>query len=234
MQHAMRRAIQRQHQHAAAARHAATWHVLRVHALRRRTGGTAQQVAATRFQRLLDGLAPSKLPAITAGMILIPERKVTEGLLIRSTSQVWFELLEEVGKDWRRAHEVPPRAWEELVAGAFKNAGYDEVILTPRSGDLGRDVIAIKRGVGCTKTIVSVKAYKDGRVVKHNEVRDLLGVLSGEADASKAMLTTTTDFAPLVHTDPLISRFMPTRLELINGKELAAWLKTIRSPLRWH
>src|ERR1700674_1689501 len=27
--------------------------------------------------------------------------------------------------------------WEEIVAGAFKKAGYDEVTLTPRSGDHG-------------------------------------------------------------------------------------------------
>lgn len=45
-----------------------------------------QPVAETRFQRLLAGLVPSKLAAISTGMILMPERKVTKGFLIRSTS----------------------------------------------------------------------------------------------------------------------------------------------------
>ncbi|WP_370137360.1 hypothetical protein [Bradyrhizobium sp. USDA 313] len=35
--------------------------------------------------------------------------------------------------------------------------------LTPRSGDHGRDVIAVRSGVGCIKIIGSVKAYKGMR-----------------------------------------------------------------------
>ena len=52
--------------------------------------------------------------------------------------------------------------WEEMIAGAYSRAGFDEVILTPRSGDYGRDVIAIRKGIGCIKIIGSVKAYKPG------------------------------------------------------------------------
>lgn len=33
---------------------------------------------------------------------------------------MWFELRGEVTRDWRRAYELPPRAWEEIVAGSFK------------------------------------------------------------------------------------------------------------------
>jgi len=35
------------------------------------------------------------------------------------------------------------RHWEEMIAAAFHEAKFDEVILTPQSGDHGRDVIAI-------------------------------------------------------------------------------------------
>ena len=83
------------------------------------------------------------------------------------------------------------------------------VILTPRSGDHGRDVIATKRGVGCVKILGSVKAYQPGRLVTHDDVRALLGVLSGEMDASKTMLTTTSDFAPRIQEDPFIGRSCP-------------------------
>jgi HJR/Mrr/RecB family endonuclease len=42
------------------------------------------------------------------------------------------------------AFKMPWERLEELVAGAYKRAGFEEVTLTPRSGDHGRDVIATK------------------------------------------------------------------------------------------
>ncbi len=38
-------------------------------------------------------------------------------------------------------------ALEKRIAGAYERAGYPEVVLTPRSGDAGRDIIATKPGV---------------------------------------------------------------------------------------
>jgi restriction system protein len=51
-------------------------------------------------------------------------------------------------------------------------------------------------------------------------------VLHGDG-ASKGFLTTTSDFAPKLKTDPLIAPFMPSRLELIDGKTLLATLEEI-------
>jgi hypothetical protein len=62
-----------------------------------------------------------------------------------------------------------------VIAGAFKKAGYDEMTITPRSGDFGRDVIAVKNGIGCVKIIGSVKAYAPKRCVGQDDVRALLG-----------------------------------------------------------
>src|SRR5262249_58606614 len=117
--------------------------------------------------------------------------------------------------------------WEEIVAGAFNKAQY-EVTLTPRSGDHGRDVIAIKRGVGCIKIIGSVKRYAPGNLVGYDEIRALLGVLSGERDASKGIITTTSGFPPKIADDPFIAPFMPTRLELMDGEKLKAWLISLQ------
>jgi restriction system protein len=69
-----------------------------------------------------------------------------------------------------------------------------------------------------------VKAYNRNNLVRHDDVRALLGVLSGEHNASKAIFTTTSDFAPKIKSDPFIAPFLPTRLELMNGEELRAWL----------
>jgi restriction system protein len=169
---------------------------------------------------------------ISLSSIIIPERKVTEGILLASTSAVWAEIIMRLHMRWEYAYQIPPDKWEEIIAGAFNVAGYDEVILTPRSGDFGRDVIAIKNGVGCVKIIGSVKAYKPGNLVRHDDVRALLGVLSGEHNASKGIVTTTSDFAPKIATDPFIKPFLPTRLELINGPKLRDWLVSLHPVLK--
>ena len=75
--------------------------------------------------------------------------------------------------------------------------------------------------------IGSVKAYKPGHLVKHDDVRALLGVLNGEQDASKAIIATTSDFAPLISSDPFIKPYLPTRLELMNGNQLMKWLSDL-------
>jgi restriction system protein len=160
--------------------------------------------------------------------IIIPERQVSEGILLRSTSVVWQEIARKLGADWTIAYQLSPENWEEIVAGAFKKSGYD-VVLTPRSGDHGRDVIATRSGVGCVKIIGSIKAYKPGNIVSYDHIRALLGVLGGERDASKGIIATTSDFPPNVAADPYIAPFMPTRLELMNGVQLQSWLADIQN-----
>jgi restriction system protein len=160
--------------------------------------------------------------------IIIPERRVSEGVLLKSTSAVWTEIAQKLGADWTLAYQLSPENWEELVAGAFSKSGYD-VILTPRSGDHGRDVIATKSGVGCIKIIGSVKAYRPGNLVSYDDVRALLGVMSGERDVSKGIITTTSDFPPHIEKDPYIAPFLPTRLELMNSVRLQTWLAEIQS-----
>jgi restriction system protein len=58
-----------------------------------------------------------------------------------------------------------------------------------------------------------------------------MGVLHGDG-ASKGFLTTTSDFAPLLRTDPLIRPFIPSRLELIDGKTLLARLEELARKLK--
>jgi restriction system protein len=169
-------------------------------------------------------LGVATTPTLTISSLIIPEQNVPDGILIRSTSDLCAEIVQRLGSDWSQAFQLKPDQWEELVAGAFKKAGYDDVTLTPRSGDHGRDVIAIKHGVGCVKIIGSVKAYKPGLLVDYDAIRALIGVMSGERDVSKGVITTTSDFPPRVGEDPFIAPFMPTRLELINGENLQKWL----------
>jgi len=166
-------------------------------------------------------------PAITLPGVIIPEKKLKIGTLVVAHTMALSALIRQLGEDWRVAYELSSAKWEEIVAGAFDLAGFDEVILTPRSGDHGRDVIAFKRGVGSIKIISSVKAYKPGLLVNYDDVRALIGVMTGEADTSKGIIATTSDFPPNVEKDPFIRPFLPTRLELLNGRGLNTWLSSL-------
>jgi hypothetical protein len=172
-------------------------------------------------------LPPPAPPSLALSAIIIPERRVAEGVLVRSVSLGWAAIIDLLRDDWSLAYQIPPQKWEEIIAGAYQKAGFDEVILTPRSGDHGRDVIAIKHGIGCIKIIDSVKAYRPGHLVSYDDVRAMIGVMTGERDVSKAVITTTSDFPPRVMDDPFIAPFVPTRLQLINGEALRDWLSLL-------
>ncbi len=159
-----------------------------IHAAAHLTGQSTLAAAATVLT------ARARTATLSVSSIIIPERSTAEGILIKSTSLVWDEIVQALGDDWTLAYQLTPEKWEEIVAGAFKKAKYDEVTLTPRSRDHGRDVVAIKRGIGCVKIIGSVKRYAPGNLVEYDDIRALLGVLSGERDASKGIITTTSVF----------------------------------------
>jgi restriction system protein len=156
--------------------------------------------------------------------LVVTERKVAEGRLISATTMIWTEVAKRLASDWSVARQLTPDQWEEIVGGAFKNYGYDDVIITPHSGDHGRDIIATKRGIGSVKILGSVKAYAPGNLVSYDDIRSLIGVVTSDRSASKGIITTTSDFPPLVEQDPFIAPFVPTRLELINGKKLQQML----------
>ena len=152
--------------------------------------------------------------------VVIKGRKTDEGHIIESIAPAWFEIARLVRDDPSIMFQIDWRKWEEMVAGIYERAGFDEVILTPRSGDLGRDVIAVKRGIITVRFVDSVKAFQPGRLVTANDVRALLGVVAADPKASKGVVTTTSEFAPRIEEDDLIKPFIPYRLELVNGQEL--------------
>jgi restriction system protein len=158
--------------------------------------------------------------------VIVPGDKTAEGTLVEAVAIPWFDIIELLKDDPAIAFQIPPHRWEEIIAGAYQKAGFEEVTLTPRSGDYGRDVIAIKRGLGSIRVIDQVKAYGPGHLVTADDVRALVGVVHGDG-ASKGFLTTTSDFAPLLRKDPLVVPFIPSRLELIDGKTLLVRLEEL-------
>ena len=176
---------------------------------------------------LLNHAKSSDTPMLLLQGVVSPYAETPDGKLVHALAVQWQMIVNHLKKDWRVAFQIPYDKWEEMVAAAFDRAGYDEVILTPRSGDHGRDVIAIKKGIGSVRIIDSVKAYKPGHLVRYDDVRALAGVLLGDPQASKGIITTTSGFAPGIKNDPFLKPLMPYRLELMDGKALQKWMEDI-------
>lgn len=161
--------------------------------------------------------------------LVLREKRTDEGFLIRALEPAWLQISELVAKNPNALMELTPEQLEELVAASYDKAGYDEVTLTPRSGDFGRDVIAVRRGWGSVRIVDQVKRHSADNPVTANDVRALLGVLSADRNATKGIVTTTSTFAPMISQDPSIAPFVPHRLELVNGTQLAERLASLNT-----
>lgn len=148
--------------------------------------------------------------------------------MVQAVNIPWFDIIDILTKDPKSAFEISPEKWEEIIAGAYRQAGFDKVTLTPRSGDFRRDVIAVKRGFGAVRIIDQVKAYKPSLLVTADDVR-ALGFVLQQDNAAKGFVTTTSDFAPRIKDDPFISTLIPSRIELINGEKLIKNLIELRN-----
>lgn len=171
---------------------------------------------------------PPDAPVLTiaTGIVVFGDR-TNEGTLIEGIGIPWFAILARFRLNPQAMFEPTPREWEEIIAAAYKAAGYDEMILTPRSGDGGKDVIATKNGVGSIRIYDQVKAYRPGHLVTADEVRSLGGVLLGNPNVTKGVVTTTSEFAPRLMDDPGLAALIPYRLELKPGTVLLPWLNAM-------
>jgi len=173
---------------------------------------------------LRSDLATDPPPDIMLQAVVMLGPKTTDGHLIELVTPAWFKIVELMLADKNAMYQLDATAWEALVAGAYSELGF-EVVLTPRSDDGGRDVIATRNDVGSIRFFDQVKRYSPGRRVTANDVRALLGVLNADRNVSKGIVTTTAEFAPGIEKDPDLSAFMPYRLELRSGKRLLEWLR---------
>lgn len=151
---------------------------------------------------------------------------VPAGEIVEAVALPWLRILKEIKRDpaFLFTFAQNPRAFEEFIAACYDRSGWDEVILTPSRGDLGRDVIATNSRMKL-RFLDQAKAYSPGRVVTANDIRAMWGVLNLDANATKAIVTTTSRFAPSVFQE--FERAIPYRLELRDGPTLAKMLQDI-------
>jgi len=160
------------------------------------------------------------------GTLLTFARKTDEGQLVAAVGNAWLRILQFLATDPDAVMQMKPREWEEFIAGCYDRDGY-VVTLTPPSGDLGRDVIAEKAGVGTIRILDQVKRYKPGHLVTYDEVRAMLFVAQADK-ATKSFITTTSAFAPRLMEDKLIAPHIKSGfLEPRDGEKTFAWLKEL-------
>jgi restriction system protein len=171
--------------------------------------------------------APLDTPSILLQAVIVPGEKTAEGLLIESVASVWFDIIKLVQREPEAIYEIHWRKWEEIIAGAYTQLGFD-VVLTQPSNDKGRDIIATSKTLGGSVCFFDqVKAYRPGHVVTLEEVSAMLGTLNLYPNTSKGLVTTTSSFAPGVMNNPDLARLMPYRLELKWREPLLEWLAGI-------
>lgn len=178
-----------------------------------------------RFMPILAAAMRAKSePVVTLKAILNFAGRVEDGRLVEAVALPWFEIMKMIKANPESIYSINPYTWEEIIAGAYTRAGFDEVILTPRSGDNGRDVVATKNGIGSIRIFDQVKAYKPGHLVTAEEVRAMAGTVYAAQNVSKGIVTTTSDFAPRIMEVDFVKNLVPYRLELKGRDDLLAWL----------
>jgi restriction system protein len=126
-------------------------------------------------------------PGIFLQAVVVPGEKTTDGQIIEAVTIPWFKIVDLIQHDVSLIYQLDWRKWEELIAGAYREQGFD-VVLTPRSNDKGRDIIATSKGFGCVRYFDQVKAYRPGHVVTRNDVMAMVGELNAAGNVSKGIV----------------------------------------------
>ena len=107
-----------------------------------------------------------------ATLILPPEH---QDRIVRAEN-IPFRLIHAILHDPRHMHNLTPRQFEEFIAEVVDHLGFSNIILTPPSGDGGRDVIASNEINGIPMTFFfECKKYAEGNKVQLDTLRSLLG-----------------------------------------------------------
>lgn len=193
-------------------------------------GSRGWRIDLSTYQLIHDGeglaTVDSADPSVLLKSILLEfEESNEEGMVVKRPRATWFEISKHLRRspEFRFAFPAEPTAFEEFLAGAYHVDGWNAVTLTPRTGDKGRDVIAVANGLTTIRVLDQAKAYGADHPVPPDDVRALYGVLMLDQNASKGIVTTTGSFAPSIASE--FAEAIPYRLELRNGTDLIDWVK---------
>lgn len=159
---------------------------------------------------------------VTESLVDLKFRKRTFLQIVRVTDS-WIDMANLIIRMPNFAYSLEPRTFEEFVAGAYKRKGFNQVILTPRSGDGGQDVIAFNDGMFPQSISVSVKLHKQGKKFTHNTVRELIGVMEA-FKMTNGHLVTTGIMPPRLLNNEVVGPYIDRRITILTLDVFRKWL----------
>lgn len=146
--------------------------------------------------------------AVDAQLVKIAPPEALEAL--RCVDLEPILLLDRALRNPELMYQLGARDFEKFVAALVEQLGFEDVNLTPPSGDGGRDILALKRVHGLSILFAfECKRFARDRPVGPEIARALLGTIShGATRAAKGILVTTSHFTPatrqFIVTEPLL------------------------------
>lgn len=172
---------------------------------------------------------PAAPPVIwTLQAIVEKTSRGPEGYGIEVIEPAWNFYLDAIARDPAGMQSLNADQWEQMLAAYYTKEGYN-VILTPRSGDQGRDLIAEKPGRYVVRILEQMKAYRPDLTVTAEEVAGFMHTLNSDRRATHGIISTTAKFAPRIMNDARIAPHVGGRLTLVDGTTLRANLLEQRS-----
>jgi HJR/Mrr/RecB family endonuclease len=134
---------------------------------------------------IIDSLDPEDLP--------IDEDEKSSLITV---DRLPLRLLSKILSNPSDVRNITPRQFEEFIAELLSELGFNNVILTPRSGDGGKDVIASHSVQGIPLTFYfECKKHAEGNKIQLDTMRSLLGVVAHDSrKVNKGILVTTSTF----------------------------------------
>jgi hypothetical protein len=107
-----------------------------------------------------------------------------------------LRLLDQILRSPELMRDLSPRDFERFVATLIDEIGFENVVITPRSNDQGRDILAVKRVHGIPVLFAfECKRYGVDKPIGIELLRALFGTIShGPTKANKGVLVTTSRF----------------------------------------
>ena len=125
---------------------------------------------------------------------------------------------------------LPPAGFERFCQRLLREAGFERVEVTGRSGDGGIDGIGMLQinSIVSFKILFQSKRYRDGGAVTAGQVRDFRGAMAGRAD--KGLMITTATFTAEAKREAVRDGVPP--IELIDGDKLVDLLEKFHLGLK--
>jgi len=155
----------------------------------------AANISALQSERILtiSDPDPSSIDAIDPEELAINEDEKSSLVIV---DRLPLRLLSKILKSPNEVRNITSRQFEEFIAELLSELGFNDVILTPRSGDGGKDVIASHSVQGIPLTFYfECKKYAEGNKIQLDTMRSLLGTVAHDSrKVNKGILVTTSSF----------------------------------------